>query len=226
MFLFRSGFAFGKISADDKHNRQKDLKDRNLNFKTLIWEFNVCTEVNIMDPEVNDVYPYFFGGAGLFRFNPYTYDKNNQKAYLHPLSTEGQGLPQYPDRKEYSLTQFCLPFGFGLKANVRNKYILGVEFGMRYLFTDYLDDVSGTYVDYETLVSERGLLAGELASRIKAYIPPFGDTRGNPKAKDKYCFGGIKVAFFLGKDNTIRTPDERAKKVEKKDKKKRKGSKQ
>ncbi len=56
---------------------------------------------------------YVFGGVALFHFDPYVMD-SGEKVFLKPLSTEGQGLAEYPDRKAYSLTQFTLPFGAGV----------------------------------------------------------------------------------------------------------------
>ena len=88
---------------------------------------------------------------GLFHFNPFTYDKENNKTYLQPLSTEGQGLKEYPGRKKYSLTQFCLPVGGGWKWNINENWDISYELGFRILFTDYLDDVSKTYVNLNVL---------------------------------------------------------------------------
>jgi len=42
---------------------------------------------------------------------------------------------------------------------------VGLEFGYNKLFTDYLDDVSKTYVDAGTLSGERGQTAVDLAYR-------------------------------------------------------------
>ncbi len=61
------------------------------------------------------VTPYLFGGISVFYFNPYATDPAGDKVYLRPLSTEGEGLPMYPDRKEYSLVNMAFPFGGGFK---------------------------------------------------------------------------------------------------------------
>jgi hypothetical protein len=196
MIVLRGGIAFGKISADDKDN--KTLKARNLNFQSLIWEASLCAEVNIMDPEAFYSYPYVFIGVGMFRFDPYTYDNANKKTYLRQLSTEGQGLPEYPDKKVYSLTQFCVPFGGGWKVKVSNRSAISFELGVRFLFTDYLDDVSGTYADAGVLLNRKGPKAVELAFRIDP-PPGEGEVRGNPESKDMYVFSGLKFTYNLKK---------------------------
>lgn len=198
MIVIRAGFAWARLSADDKNNKQADIRSRNLNFKTDIWEATVCAEVNILDPESYTSLPYLFLGIGAFRFNPYTYDKDNKKTYLRPLSTEGQGLPEYPDKKKYSLTQFCVPFGGGWKIKIKERTELSFEIGVRFLFTDYLDDVSDTYASPETILLEKGPKAFELAFRSTP-IAREGDVRGNPKIKDMYAFSGAKLTFDLGK---------------------------
>src|SRR5215467_8678405 len=88
----RAGVAFEKVSANDKDNKSPFLQARNLNFKSNIVEFNVSFEFILMDPAIYEQYPYIFAGVGVFHFNPYTYDDNDKKTYLHPLSTEGEGI--------------------------------------------------------------------------------------------------------------------------------------
>ena len=195
----RAGLAFEKLSANDKDNKSPFLQARNLNFKTTVIELSLSFEFILLDPQVYDAYPYLFAGVGVFHFNPYTHDDEGVKTYLHPLSTEGEGLPEY-GRKTYSLIQPCVPVGGGFKWKLNQKTELSYEFGYRWLFTDYLDDVSKTYVSIETLSLEKGPKAAELSYR-KVGVPfsEEGYPRGNPKVKDYYWFTGLKVAFRLGK---------------------------
>ena len=204
--LLRAGISWMKVTGDDKNNKQVDLRARNLNFKSDIVEASLCVEYNLLEPDIFDAYPYIFGGIGVYHFNPYTYDDSNKKTYLHALSTEGQGLAAYPGRKPYSLTQFCLPFGAGWKWNFSKRYDIIYEIGYRLLFTDYLDDVSKTYVDPQLLLAARGPKAVEVAYRAQhsAGSYPFqegpGDQRGNPNVKDWYFFNGFKLLIHLGKE--------------------------
>lgn len=202
--ILRAGVGWGKISADDKDNSHASLKKRNLNFKSNILEGSLGVEFDIFEPEMFDAYPYVFAGLGVFHFNPYTYDKDNIKTYLQPLGTEGQGLLEYPQKKTYSLTQFCLPFGAGWKIKLNEKWDIIYEMGYRFQFTDYLDDVSTTYTDYKILFQKKGPKAAELSYRpmpVAGTTPAYpreGTIRGNPKEKDGYFITGIKLLVHLG----------------------------
>jgi hypothetical protein len=199
----RGGIGAGSIRADDKKNRDY-LKPRNLNFKSHIAEVNLGIEYDVFNTENIPVTPYFFSGIGIFNFNPFTFDQQGQKVYLKPLSTEGQGLKAYPSRKPYQLTQACIPLVAGIKyapcINMQTSY----EFGFRKLFTDYLDDVSESYVSEEVLLDNRGPKAVELSYRgdelaggNQAY-PRSSAQRGNKKEMDWYYFTGLKVSLRLG----------------------------
>jgi hypothetical protein len=66
----------------------------------------------------------------------------------------------------------------------------GLEWGMRYTFTDYLDDVSGVYFDNETLKIQKGNLVAQLADRSDV-IHVAGTQRGNSKTHDWYSFAVV-----------------------------------
>jgi hypothetical protein len=200
-FVVRAGIALGWVSGNDRYNTQPDIHARNLRFQSQILEGSICIEYNLLEPEIFFAYPYVFAGVGVFHFDPYAFDDNGKKTYLQPLSTEGQGLPDYPDRKPYKRTQFCIPFGAGWKVNIHPKMDIVYELGFRGLFTDYLDDVSTTFVNPQKLLDAKGPKAVEMSARAK---PPFaqdeGEIRGNPDVKDWYFINGIKLLIRLGKD--------------------------
>ena len=196
--LLRGGILLGSLTGDDKYNKRDDLQARNLSFKTQLVELSLIAEYNLLEPDIFYAYPYIFGGIGLFKFDSYAYDDNHQKTYLHPLNTEGQGLPEYPDRKPYSKTQFCIPFGLGWKWRFSRQFEFVYEFGYRLMFTDYLDDVSKPYVDPQVLLAARGPKSVEMAFR--SFHPMFeGDIRGNSEVNDWYYFHGIKLVMHLVK---------------------------
>jgi len=203
---FKSGFMYGRIGADDKRNKPS-LQPRNLNFQSKVFEWNVLAEYTLFNMETKQFSPYVFGGVALFHFNPYTYDSLGNKFFLKPLSTEGEGLAAYPDRKPYHLTQFAIPFGVGIKFRVTNDVILAYEFGLRKTFTDYLDDVSKTYIDETTLLNAKGPKAVELAYRggeLKNGDPNYpadGSIRGGSKYKDWYYFSGVRLTIALHTNN-------------------------
>jgi hypothetical protein len=203
-FALRAGLAYGALAGDDKFTKDSLLLLRNLSFQTNIMELTLCVEAALLDPEVFPSYPYLFAGVGAFRFNPYANDKNNEKVFLRPLHTEGQGLDEYPDRKEYSLTQLCIPFGAGAKFKLTDQISISVEAGFRKIFTDHLDDVSNSYVDPTVLstkvspkaleMSFRGL---EVGNTLYDPYPGYGNRRGNPEKDDWYYFGVIKLTWHF-----------------------------
>ena len=105
---------FGKISGDDKVLEKVDPLDiaktrynRNVNFRSKITEFSLTAElhplfifINYEDRESGPprMSPYLLGGVGFFTFNPQT-EYKGKWIDLQPLSTEGQGFAEYPDKK-------------------------------------------------------------------------------------------------------------------------------
>lgn len=202
-FSLLSNLTYGRISAADGYSNKADLRARNLNFESVVGEWNVLAEYNLLSLQTHRVTPYVFGGVAIFHFNPYAYDPNTgKKVYLRPLSTEGEGLAAYPGRKEYALTQLSLPFGGGIKFRISDKIVLAYEIGMRKTFTDYLDDVSKTYVSQGTLLTARGPEAVTMAYRGNelengAPYPADGSIRGNSKHKDWYYMSGLRLTIAL-----------------------------
>jgi hypothetical protein len=200
-FTVRAGINIGQIEAADRHNRDY-LKPRNLSFSSNIKEAFAALEFTFLDISKSRFTPYLYAGIAVFHFNPYAYDKDGQKVYLKPLSTEGQGLPEFPLQKSYNLTQFSLPFGIGVKYAVSNSINIGFEFSQRKTFTDYLDDVSSVYVDKNVLLDARGPKAVEMAYRGNelpggSSYPPHGEQRGTPSEMDWYYFAGLNIEIKL-----------------------------
>jgi hypothetical protein len=201
-FSATSNFNFMKVGGSDQYN-SADLVFRNLSFQTNIIEWNLLGEYTFLDMTEKRFSPYVFGGIAVFHFDPYAFDSTGQKVFLKPLSTEGEGLPQYPDQRPYSLTQFAIPFGGGIKFRVSENVVLAYEIGLRKTFTDYLDDVSTVYVDKTFLQRERGTLAVEMAYRadeLKGGNPTYpvaGTARGGPKYNDWYYYTCIRVSIAL-----------------------------
>lgn len=197
-FSLRSGILFGKVSANDKYGRNKA---RNLNFTSNLTEVNLGVEYFITPLQDHALTPYVFASLAVYHFNPYTKDTTGKQYYLSPLSTEGQGF--VAGKNYYNLTQLAIPFGGGVKMSLSDNINVGLELGFRKLFTDYLDDVSSTYVDQSLLGANRGSKAVELAYRgneLKsgAPYPAAGTQRGSATHKDWYYFTGLTLSFRLG----------------------------
>ena len=195
----RAGFKVGKISANDKYGTNSV---RNLNFSSILTEGDIDLQYFITPLGTHSLIPYAFVGIAFYHYNPYTFDSTGAKYYLQPLSTEGEGFVS--GRKMYSLTQIAIPVGGGVKLSLSDNLTVGFELGFRKLFTDYLDDVSKTFVDENLLLANRGAKAVELSYRgdeVKGgslVYPAAGAQRGNPGSKDWYYFTGVTLSFRLG----------------------------
>ena len=200
-------FAYGRISGYDSLGSSSYRKARNLNFYTDIYEFSAQIELNLVKnkPGSYKLIPYVFAGIGVFNFNPKT--KFHDTIYeLQPLGTEGQGTTLYNDRQKYALTTVCIPLGVGLKKKVTAHISVGIEAGVRLTFTNYLDDVSGTYADARAVGASNGAIAQKLSDRSGEKNSPEytnifreGDLRGFKSFKftDMYFIGGLTITYVF-----------------------------
>lgn len=186
---------FTSLSGND--NNSNGNRQRLLQFKTKLIETSVMAEWNITRRSksgAEDIYPYLSLGLGAFYFNPTT-DFDNQEIKLQPLGTEGQGLSGYPSR--YHRVQPMIPFGVGLKIKIENFGQMGIEASFRKTFSDYIDDVSGTEVNYLDLLNANRLLAAQISRpRIDPNDPDPEEIvyiRGN-SPKDWYYFVNFSLS--------------------------------
>lgn len=194
--------SYGLLEADDAYSRNEAHRNRNLSFKSKIIEFAVEGEFNFLSyatgsKKLATTTPYVFAGVAVYHFNPLGLLGNRWIA-LQPIGTEGQGSAFTSD-KAYSLTQFSIPFGVGVKINTAKRIGINFEWGLRKTFTDYLDDVSGKYVDPYLLGSEKGPVAVALADKSLTQEggSNTGRQRGNPFTKDWYAFAGVIITFKM-----------------------------
>jgi len=145
-------------------------------------------------------------GVGIFHFNPYTYDNTVGKVYLHDIGTEGQYLEGGGYPKPYSRTQLNIPLGLGLRYELSETVTLGVELNYRFLFTDYLDDISSsTYVDPNLFLNSPYYKAHNIAQLAYdlSYRAPAGSDyniyrrRGSPNKKDAFYSFQFTATFRL-----------------------------
>lgn len=207
--------------APDKGGAERYRLKRNLNFKSSILEGHFGIEffptvfIEQYDGLLGKFRPYGIVGIGAYRFNPKTQDAGGNWVELQPLHTEGQGFAEYPDRKVYSLTQMEIPMGFGFKFYVKENMFIGLEVMHRKLFTDYVDDVSTTYIDpllfNKYLTPDKAALANELYYRSddlnSTSRPALDEQRGDPKENDAFFSTIIRMGWRL---NGNMTPNGRA----------------
>ena len=208
---------FGKVSANDNildgvTDIAKERFNRNLNFRSNITEISVCAEIHPLfifinwesrDQDPPRYSPYLLAGIGFYSFNPQ--GKIDERwVDLQPLSTEGEGFAEYPDRPVYKLKQMNIPIGIGLKYELSPLINIRGEFVYRKLFTDYLDDVSKDYIDpslYQNYFSgvrlDNALLMNDRQLTKKAGI---GGKRGSPENKDAYFSFNLKIGLVIGRE--------------------------
>jgi len=227
---FRLAVNTGMLEGDDKlaPNKGGDevyRLERNLNFRTKLLEGYAAVEFypSVFLEQYEDLKgklrPYGIIGVGVYHFNPQTQDNSGNWVALQPLHTEGQGFPEYPDRKNYKLTQMELPMGFGFKYYLKENMFIGLEVLHRKLFTDYVDDVSTDYIDpiyFDKYLSPaNAALARELNYRgtyssVTRPSDVVGAQRGDPKQNDAYFSTILRLGWRLremsGAERQMRCP--------------------
>jgi len=202
----RLGFHFAQLGYSDIYSKNEYQLRRNLSFNSKIWELAVQGDFNFFrfEPGNPDFIftPYITLGLGVFSYDPYAY-LDNEKYFLRPLGTEGQGSSQYPERKPYGNTAFCFPLGMGIKYNMTPKINVGFEISYRFTGTDYLDDVSSTYAGIEVFPPDANgqpTVASRLQDRSYETGTPIGIAgrqRGFSSQKDGYMFAEFSIALSL-----------------------------
>ncbi len=215
---------FGQVTADDKVLEKVAPStfgryERNLSFKSKITEFMLATEIHPLfiinkydeEKQAPRYSPYLLVGVGFFSFKPQA-KLGDKWVDLQPLSTEGQGFNEYPDRKPYKLNQINIPLGLGIKYELTSNLNLRGEFVYRVLSTDYLDDVSTNYIDpnlyanYFTgaRLTNALLLNDRQYELMPSHVTNAGDQRGNPKNNDAYFTFNIKIGYNFGRERIKR----------------------
>ncbi|MGI8893443.1 MAG: hypothetical protein ACR2GN_08275 [Bacteroidia bacterium] len=215
-FALKGNLTYGQVSGEDALTEEFFRSYRNLSFKSIILEANLNFEASFMREQFGhryrlrgvrgkrgyEMYVYGFAGIGVFHFNPKAFYEGKWHK-LQPLGTEGQGI--VPSRKKYGLVQLCIPLGFGFKYTFDRRWGIGLEYGMRKTFTDYIDDVSRTYYDNELIAQANGPVAAALADRSLTeeyngdfnFVTGAGEQRGDPRDKDAYMFAIISINYKI-----------------------------
>ena len=216
---FRFSANYGNVASCDCDIKEKGGDEntrfaRNLDFRSIILEGTAMVEfypTTFLEDDPEDVQgrlrPYGVLCLGFYHFNPQgSLEQGGNEVWydLRPLHTEGEGW--IPGKKEYSLTQLNIPMGGGIKYFFSEDVNVSFEIIYRKLFTDYLDDVSNTYIDpalfAQHLSPSQAALAIKLSNKsVDGYSTPgyeAGDKRGTPSNNDAYFTMGFKLGIRLG----------------------------
>jgi hypothetical protein len=147
----RAEIAGGLIGANDAASDDPFQQARNMSFRTRIIEGSAVAEYNFLDYKdrrfaVNWT-PYVFGVIGINSFKP-------------DVKTA-----------DYKTSGLVLPYGVGVKYQFKRPWNLGIEYGARKTFTDYLDNLGGDPVSTDKLA------------------------QGDPSTKDSYYFLRLSVTY-------------------------------
>jgi Domain of unknown function (DUF6089) len=202
-FSFKMTGMAGEFYATDRYARNSRIY-RNLEARTKYYELAATAELNLFKYDVLDgkwTAPYLFVGVAGFYFNPQartTYGQQKEWVNLRPLGTEGQTLN---GGKPYSAFQVAIPMGLGVKFALSQRINIGFEGGIRYCFTDYLDDVSSNYPDLAA-IGENNPAAVPFVFRTAEATGskleyPLGEKRGDSFKSDYYYYLGTTVTVNL-----------------------------
>lgn len=186
----------GLLRGNDAFTNEVIRESRNLHFRSLYFELQQRIEVIVFANEKfgsryrlpghigfkdHNQQVYLFTGAGVSYFNPKAQYEGSWVA-LRPLGTEGQGLEDGP--KEYLPVTGTIPFGVGVRFGLGRMWRIGVEATYVKTFSDYIDDVHGTYVDPALLSSPAAQYLSNPANNNTSWFAP-GQQRGD-KNNDAY----------------------------------------
>jgi hypothetical protein len=240
---------YGRLAGDDNVSADPASQDarsryiRNLSFRNDIFDLSLMSQFhvfkNYLDFRQRKSFDIFFnGGISVFYHNPkgkIPEFKVNDERYpnfgewvaLRPLGTEGQHSEFY-DAQPYSSVQLSVPFGGGFSFRLNERLDFIFEINYRILLTDYIDDVSGRYVDPGALdgdmaktmadrsMEEYAIMTGEKRDlsdlEVVSYVSPYdgnrykvlkdrGNVRGGP-GNDTFLSTGFKISYILNKDRS------------------------
>lgn len=205
---------WARLAGNDLLTAEPARNNRNLSFRTNIITASAQFEYSVIEEKVKSRYSrrskkfplniYFFGGFGFFYFNPEAQYYDGKWYKLKPLHTEGQGLPG-SEAKDYSLVQFCVPMGIGLKYPINREWSIGLEYSITKTFTDYIDDVSTVYYDNDAIRAAYGDVAAYFAdpsttptreAPIKGGTNP-GEKRGETTYNDAFMFAWLNISYKI-----------------------------
>ncbi len=185
-------YNFGNIAADDSKSKDLYYQKRNLRFKTDLHELSAQATLHFFNylpaSEGKRLTPYLQAGFGIFSYNPKAKYVDNKYHNLRGLMTEGQS-------RSYSTYALALIYGAGVKYNANEIWSVFLQVMARTAFTDYLDDVSGTYPNESVFpYGSFGGLRKYFSDRSSPSNVP-GTMRGDGRKNDYYIFAGLGITY-------------------------------
>jgi hypothetical protein len=205
----------GMMKGDDKLTTEPARHNRNLNFRSIIVELSQRIDfIFYSNEQVGRRYAipglkgfhnhneqiYLFAGVGVFYYNPQGM-YNGSWVNLRPLNTEGQGMSGGP--KKYLPVNVSIPLGIGFKVGLSRSWRIGMEVSYHKTFTDYIDDVSGSYYSAGKIGAQNGAIAAYMSNPSPTSNYPAGSQRGDHTDKDAYFFINLNFTKSFSYGNSV-----------------------
>lgn len=157
---YRFSYTQSAITANDLDSDAPNRVLRGYNFKNNIKEFSAGMEFNFFDFNLHEalktkITPYVHTGISYFIYD---------ELYVVNGKTE----------EDYRESAFAIPMTVGIKSNLIPNFVIGIEVGARYTFTDNLDGSNPKNKNLKPLQF------------------------GNVNSKDWYVFSGITLTYTFG----------------------------
>jgi hypothetical protein len=251
-YTLTGAFMFGTLRGVDSESADSGDEsngiyryNRNLSFRNRIKELSFVGTLDLfenMSTYISRVRwtPYIYAGVSVLHHNPQAqvpemhvdnvtpFTNAGDWVSLQPLGTEGQHAAlregdMNQGIKPYKLIQPAIPFGLGFRFRINEVMDFSAEIGLRYLFTDYIDDVSKNYVDLgvfgsDDLAKAMSYRSNEIAANapllmpytsavdntVYNVLPGYGsehrdNMRGNDSDKDIFMVTTFRLTYIVGK---------------------------
>ena len=210
-FSIRGNAMYCRIFAADSNLRTNNAdtkwqRFRNLAFYTDIFELSGVLEYNFIQDNTmggyvrNRYIPYVFGGLGVFYFEP--------KA-IHPITGESINLrPLKLNGTSYSPVALAVPFGLGVRCYLNGNWQVGLEMGLRFTSTTYLDDISGSakYPNADQLPNDDArIMVSRNVNSMNPTTQMVSIFEGKPRGKinyttDFYYIYGLTITYKISEN--------------------------
>ena len=156
---YRFSYTQTNLRGNDVVSKEASRYLRGYSFDNSVKEVSLGLEFNFFDfdlhKSVTKITPYLFSGISYFKYDElYVFNGETIK-----------------DKNENS---FAFPLNLGIKSNISRYFVLGLEVGARFTFTDNVDGSNPKNENYKTL--------------------RFGNINNN----DVYLFSGVILTYTFG----------------------------
>lgn len=199
-FFLRADLNTIRIQGADSLSTNPARVGRNLSFINNITEFTVRAEYSFFKD-------YDVGNAGTYELNLNMYLNAGVGVFYHNPKAQYQGIwyalqPLQTEGVAYSKIQPCIPIAVGMYYTIAKTQRIGLELGYRFVFTDYLDDVSTIYRDTIGLSPIQKALITRPKEDISGNLPHpnnylYPSPRGNSKDFDGYMTASISYSKVI-----------------------------